>query len=284
MHAYLLCFLIMVFPTVAHAMLVQQEMRPGIPASAEYRVGKRDKPAVLLLHGFLQTREFSTVNTLAAGLHDAGYTVLSPTLSLNIPNRTQSLACEAVHRHSMDDDVAEIGRWTTWLKSRGHPAIVLLGHSFGSLQLLAYLSGKPDAAVKGYIGTSLIEAQTGTTARPELIADLNSRILKKQRGLVTHSLSFCRKYTSTPEDLLSYLRWDQAHVLASLKQSPVRTKLVMGDSDEMLGGGWIKALQHVQTPMVIVSGANHFMDGEHEFDLLEHTLKHLETIKLPPSR
>ncbi len=58
----------------------------------------------------------------------------------------------------------------------------------------------------------------------------------------------------------------------------------MGDSDETLGGGWIKALQHVQTPMVIVSGANHFMDGEHEFDLLEHTLKHLETIKLPPSR
>jgi len=30
-------------------------------------------------------------------------------------------------------------------------------------------------------------------------------------------------------------------------------------------------LQHVQTPMVIVKGANHFMDGEHEFDLLEHT-------------
>lgn len=284
MRTYLLCFLIMVFPAVAHASLVQQEMRPGIPASAEYRIGKPDKPAVLLLHGFLQTREFSTVNTLAAGLHDAGYTVLSPTLSLNIPNRTQSLACEAVHRHSMDDDVAEIGRWATWLKSRGHPAIVLLGHSFGSLQLLAYLSGKPDAAVKGYIGTSLIEAQTGTTARPELIADLNSRILKKQRGLVTHSLSFCRKYTSTPEDLLSYLRWDQAYVLASLKRLPVRSKLVMGDSDETLGGGWIKALQHVQTPMVIVSGANHFMDGEHEFDLLEHTLKHLETIKLPPSR
>lgn len=284
MRTYLLCFLIMIFPTVAHAMLVQQEIRPGIPASAEYRIGKHDKPAVLLLHGFLQTREFSTVNTLAAGLHDAGYTVLSPTLSLNIPNRTQSLACEAIHRHSMDDDVAEIGRWATWLKSRGHPAIVLLGHSFGSLQLLAYLSGKPDAAVKGYIGTSLIEAQTGTTARPELIAGLNSRILKKQHGLVTHSLSFCRKYSSTPEDLLSYLRWDQAHVLASLKRLPVRSKLVMGDSDETLGGGWINALQHVQTPMVIVSGANHFMDGEHEFDLLEHTLKHLETIKLPPSR
>ena len=163
MRAYLLCLLISVFPTAAHARLFNSRCVRAFTASAEYLVGERNKPAVLLLHGFLQTREFPTVATLARGLHDAGYTVLSPTLSLNIPNRKQSLACEAVHRHSLDDDVAEIGRWVNWLKSRGHRAIVLLGHSFGSLQLLAYLSAKPDAAVKGYIGTSLIEAQIGTT-------------------------------------------------------------------------------------------------------------------------
>ena len=53
-------------------------------------------------------------------------------------------------------------------------------------------------------------------------------------------------------------------------------QLIMGDADNMLGHDWIKALQHVQTPMVIVKGANHFMDGEHEFDLLEHTLDFLK--------
>jgi dienelactone hydrolase len=78
MRAFLFCLLISVFPAAAHAELVQQLMRPGIPASAEYRVGERSKPAVLMLHGFLQTREFSTVATLSRGLHDAGYTVLSP--------------------------------------------------------------------------------------------------------------------------------------------------------------------------------------------------------------
>lgn len=106
-----------VFPAAAHAELVQQLMRPGIPASAEYLAGERDKPAVLLLHGFLQTYEFSTVTTLARGLHDAGYTILSPTLSLNIPGRKQRLACEAVHKHSMDDDVAEIARWAAASRS-----------------------------------------------------------------------------------------------------------------------------------------------------------------------
>src|SRR5512143_4272871 len=133
MRIYLLCLLISVFPVAANASIVQQEMRPGIPANAEYLIGERSKPAVLLLHGFLQTRAFPTVATLARGLQDAGYSVLSPTLSLGIPNRTQSLACEAVHRHSLDADVAEISRWVGWLKAHGHHAIVLVGHSFGSL-------------------------------------------------------------------------------------------------------------------------------------------------------
>ena len=284
MHIVLFCLLILVFPAAAHAMIAQLEMRPGITASAEYLVGERSKPALLLLHGFLQTRDFPTVATLARGLQDAGYTVLAPTLSLNIPNRAQSLACEAVHKHSLDDDVSEIGRWVGWLKSQGHHSIVLVGHSFGSLQLLAYLSHKPDAAVKAYIGASLIEAQIGTTARPALIAQLEDRVRGKQRALVNQALSFCGKYPSTPEGLLSYVYWDQARLLAALKHSPVDVKLIMGGMDNMLERGWIKALQHVRTPMVIVKGASHFMDGAHEFDLLDHTLKHLETIKAPLSR
>jgi pimeloyl-ACP methyl ester carboxylesterase len=279
MRTYLLYLLISLFPVAAHAMIVQQEMRPGISADAEYLVGERSKPAVLMLHGFLQTRDFPTMTMLARGLQEAGYTVLLPTLSLNIPNRSQSLACEAVHRHSLDDDIAEIGRWVIWLKSRGHRAVVLLGHSFGGMQLLAYLSAQPDAAVKGYIGASLVEAQIGSASRPALIAQLESRVHGKQRALVTQTLSFCRKYPSTPEGLLSYVRWDQARLLAALKQSPVGVKLIMGDADNTLGRGWLKALQHVQTPMAIVRGASHFMGGEHEFDLLDQTLRYLENIR-----
>lgn len=284
MRLYLLCLLMMLFPAAAHAAIVQQEMRPGISANAEYLIGERSKPAVLLLHGFLQTREFTTVTTLARGLQDAGYTVLSPTLSLNIPNRTQSLACEAVHKHGMEDDVAEIAHWVDWLKSHGHRSIVLIGHSFGSLQLLAYLSAHPDPAVKAYIGASLVEAQIGPVSRPALIVRLENRVRDGQRALMTQSMSFCSKYTSTPNDLLSYVRWDQTRVLTALKQAPVSVQLIMGDADSTLGHGWLKALQNIQVPIVIVHGGSHFMDGEHEFDLLDHTLKFLESISQGNSR
>jgi pimeloyl-ACP methyl ester carboxylesterase len=284
MRACLICLLLSMLPDWAQAAIIQLEMRPGISASAEYMVGQPSRPAVLLLHGFLQTREFPTVATLARGLHDAGYSVLSPTLSLGIPKREQSLACEASHRHSLDDDITEISRWVGWLKTHGHRSIVLVGHSFGSLQLLAYLNTHPDKAIKAYIGASLIEAQVNTSSRPSLIMELESQAANKQRTLVTHSLSFCRKYTSTPEDLLTYVRWDQPRTLAALKASPVSVQLIMGDQDEILGRDWIKALKHVRTPIVIVEGANHFMDGEHEFDLLEHTLHYLERIQKVPSR
>ena len=279
MRVLLLCLLFLIVPAAAHGEIVHQLVRPGMPASADYLVGDRNKPAVLLVHGFLQTREFPTVATLARGLNDAGYTVLSPTLSLNIPNRRQSLPCEAVHKHGMADDVAEIARWVAWLKSQGNPSIVLFGHSFGSLQALAYLVGKPDRAVKGYVGASLIEAQIGSNARPALITQLESRLLDKQHELVNQPLSFCARYPSTPDGLLSYVRWDQASVLSALKKSPVKIQLIMGDSDEMIGGNWLKALKHIQIPLVVVKGANHFLNGEYEFDLLDHTVKFLETLK-----
>lgn len=284
MRAYLLYLLITAFPAVAEAMVVQQQMRPGIAASAEYLPGGRHQPAVLLLHGFLQTREFPTVATLARGLRDAGYPVLSPTLSLGIPGRERSLACEAVHAHSLEDDVAEIARWVAWMKSAGHRDIVLLGHSFGSLQLLAYLSERPDPAVKAYIGTSLVEAQIGPTPRAALIARLERQSRDTQRLLVTEHLSYCKKYPSAPQALLSYVRWDQARTLSALKQSPVGVKLIMGDADTMLGGGWLTALRHLPLDITVVKGANHFMDGHYEFDLLGHTLRHLEGLGPSPIR
>lgn len=267
----LLCFIL----PATQAAVVTQTARPGITVDANYLPGAQNKPAVLLVHGFLQTRTFSTVAMLADRLHDAGYTVLTPTLSLNIPLRKQSLPCEAIHRHGLDEDVAEIALWVRWLKAQGHSHIVLFGHSFGSLQLLAYLSAQPDPAVKAYIGTSLIEAQIGSTDRRALIAQLEERLRHNQRDLVNQSLSFCRKYTSTPEGLLSYVRWDQTRTLTALKQAPVRTLLIMGDSDNVLGHNWLKALQHIRTRIVVVKGANHFMDGEHEFDLLDRTLEFL---------
>jgi len=280
-YGYLL-FLLLLLPQAAAAERARIELRNGLTAQAEYLSGKPTLPAVLVLHGFLQTHDFPTVATLARGLNESGYTVLAPTLSLGVPNRKQSLACEAVHRHSLDDDLDEIDRWVKWLTSRGHRQIVLIGHSFGSMQLLAYLAGKPDPAVRGYIAASLTETQIGPISRAELIERLEDAVARGDHKLVNQPISYCKKYPSNPAALLSYVRWDQARLVKALNAYKGHKLLIMGDADVMIGRKWLSTLQESRTPMAIVKGAGHFMDGEHEFDLLEHSLAQLK--KMAPAQ
>lgn len=280
-YGYLL-FLLLLLPQAEAAERARIELGNGLTAQAEYLSGKPTLPAVLVLHGFLQTHDFPTVATLARGLNDSGYTVLAPTLSLGVPNRKKSLACEAVHRHSLDEDLDEIDRWVKWLTSRGHRQIVLIGHSFGSMQLLAYLAGKPDPAVRGYIAASLTETQIGPTSRAELIERLEDAVARGDHKLVNQPISYCKKYPSNPAALLSYVRWDQARLVKALNAFKGRKLLIMGDADVMIGQKWLSTLQQSRTPIAIVKGAGHFMDGEHEFDLLEHSLTQLK--KMAPAQ
>lgn len=283
LRAHWFFLLLGLLPLSAHATLITLEMRPNLPATADYQPGARDKPAILILHGFLQTREFPTVATLARGLADAGYSVLTPTLTLGIPARGQSLACEAVHHTSLVDDIAEIERWVKWLRDKGHRHIVLVGHSFGSLQLLAYLQNQSNPAITGFVGVSMVEAQIGGQPRAPLIERLTAQVARHDHKLVTEPLSFCGRYPTTAEALLTYVRWDQPRLLAAVQRLGDRSLLIMGNSDNRLEQGWLRALQHLKTPLIVIEGGNHFMSGEHEFDVVEHTLAYLKSGTRPES-
>lgn len=277
-----LCMLLSFCSALAMADEVSLTMPNGLTALAEYRIGKADKPAVLLLHGFLQTHHFPTVNRLTEELHSEGHTVLAPTLTLGVPNRKQSLACEAVHTQTLPDNAAEIKTWLDWLSAQGHGSVVLLGHSTGSMNLLNFLASQRHAAVTKLIGISLVEArlELDTKGRRALEADLRRRIARKDTGLVEHQLSFCKNYRASPASLLSYLEWTPERILETARQVQTPQAYVMGDQDDRLGRNWIARLKQTGQRLYIVRGANHFMDGEHEFDLLDHVLLEL---RRPPS-
>ena len=93
------------------AEIIELETAEKRISQATFLQGDNDASPLLILHGFLQTREFSTVNRLVNSLNESGYTVLAPTLTLGISRRKQSLACEAIHTHSVEKDTAEIAQW-----------------------------------------------------------------------------------------------------------------------------------------------------------------------------
>lgn len=273
--AALACLLIPLSSFANHE--VEARLPSGTIISAGFHAGKKGLPAVLVLHGFLQTRTFPTIASTMEALSEAGYTVLTPTLSLGISGRNKSLPCEAVHLHTLDEDAAEIAFWVRWLTQKGYSTIILVGHSFGNVQLLASLNRAPMPAVKQLLMISLIdvEAKQSAQQRARLVQALRDRVARGDRSLAEVELGHCRKYVGPPAALLSYMAISRAGILDFLVRSPVPAEVIMGGKDDRMGPGWVETLASRGIPVRTISGASHFFDNQYEFDLQDTVLKAL---------
>lgn len=267
----LLGLMLMLPGPAAQADIIENRLANGVVLSADFHAGKPQLPAIILLHGFLQTREFPTVNRLADGLTAAGFTTLAPTLSLGISRRAKSLPCEAAHRHTLEQDVAEIAVWVDWLAKRHPGPIIFIGHSYGSLQGLVYASATPHPALQQLIALSLIDTERhpAKVSVAALLAQAKARVAKGDKRLVDFALGHCTKFTATPESYISYANWDRKRVLGLSRNSHVPVHVVIGDEDNRMGKGWAQALSAAGVQVDKIKGANHFFDAEYEFDLLD---------------
>ncbi|BAN34250.1 hypothetical protein SCD_n00401 [Sulfuricella denitrificans skB26] len=252
----------------ATAETVEAKLSTGIIATADFRAGQPSRPAILLLHGFLQTRYAPPMSSLANTLADRGYTVLTPTLTLDINRRAKSLACEAVHTHTMEGDVAEIGFWANWLANKGYSSIALIGHSVGSTQILRYAAKDPNQAVKKVVLTSLVPFH----GKPQEVQ--NALALAKrpagERNLGRFTLTYCNNnYVAPPAAYLSYVSNDTKQTLDLLGKTKVPAEVILGTADKTITTDWPQKIQSRGTPVTIIDKASHFFDGAQEFDLAD---------------
>lgn len=273
-------FLLLVFllfrNDVLYAETVSLKTSRNIFATAEYHPGEAEKPLLIFIHGFLQTRSFSTVARLYDALRDSGYSVLSPTLSLGVSNRAQALPCESIHLHSLSADTDEIDQWVKWAIARGHKDIVLVGHSVGSVNITAYLARNINPEVNKSILISLSYFGPGRAAafETEQHAQKARDMLKKgDNGLDKFALSFCKDYVTTPENFLSYYDWSDKQVLQAIKLETSENYIIFGSADDRIGKKWVSELQKVSGKIIVIDGASHFFDQSYEFDLLDNVEK-----------
>jgi pimeloyl-ACP methyl ester carboxylesterase len=251
-------------------------MQNGLLASAEYLQANQQKTPILILHGFLQTRDFFTIRRIADALHEEGYNVLLPNLSLGIDQRKQSLPCEAIHTHSMDQDRDEIAKWVDWLYQKTAQPVTLIGHSMGSLTLLAYLhSHPPQESIKQAILVSLIAFEQGPIAKESSIdrdrAEEAQAIGRKD--IQNYRLAFCDSYPTQPSHYLSYINWNQPQVHSALLGLSLKPSIILGGSDNRLSPDWKPILMNIRANVIEIDGANHFFDHAHEFDLLDNIIQ-----------
>lgn len=256
---------------------VEAKLPSGMVVSASYHQGRKQLPAVLILHGFLQTRDFPTVATTMDALASGGYTVLAPTLSLGVSRRNKSLPCEALHLHTLEEDAAEVAFWVRWLMSKGHTRITLIGHSYGNLQLLTYLGKAPSPTVKQLLMISLtdVEAKQSAAQRARFAQELRERVARGDRGLAEVEFGHCKKYVSPPASLLSYMSFSRQSILDAVAQSPVPSRVIMGSRDDRMGASWVEHLTARGIAVSVIPGASHFFDNQFEFDLHEVVLQNV---------
>ncbi len=250
--------MLLLLPITAQAAVVELDTDAGIIATADFRNPDGDGDPVLILHGFLQTRDFPTVRRLAGNLADEGHPVLRPTLSLSVPRRSQSLKCEAVHTHSLDQDVQELGQWVAWLHRRTGRRIVLIGHSAGGHVITRYLARYPDAPLKQVILISIAPPVGRKPAAGEP---------RKEGELAEYSLAYCLRYATTRSAFHSYVDWGPLQMIAAMTGAQIPVKVLVGGNDKRLKPAWLERLRTGGVALAEVPGAGHFFDGDHEFEL-----------------
>ena len=253
----------------------------NLTAQAQYVEGDPNKPAILIVHGFLTTNQFHTVVSMAQGFQEEGYSVLTPTLTLGINARKQSVKCNSIHTHTLEDDITEIEEWIKWLEMQGKKEIVVIGHSSGSQELLSMLHNKTQPSVKLAIFTSLFYLNGPELGTIQKELDFAKKALANN-NLRPHKYSFlfCKNdYYATPQSFLSYHKLTREYVLQELKKLSIPHYTIMGQADkryQSVGLNWLDELKETGTNLVVIEGANHFFSSEYEFDLQETLLKILQ--------
>lgn len=272
MHKFLILLLgnLLFFIVPAQAKQVTlQASETHVPGQARYLDNGLEKPAILILHGFSATHNYPTVQALQDYFNLSGYTTLAPTLSLQIPLRSQPIQCNSLHTHTLQQDVDEVKAWIQWLEQQGHQEIILIGHSSGSQTLLEAMFPDTPQSIKALILTSLFylngEELGNLASEITLAQDLLAEGRNQPRKF---NFLFCQNdYLATPESYLSYLTITRNRVLTTIEQLNIPSYSLMGSADNrysQVGKEWLNELDASKTRLSIIEGADHFFTGEHE--------------------
>ena len=269
--AMLVWLLVTAMPVAALAGSARMELAlaPDRVAEADYWPGAADMPAILILHGFLQTREFPAIRRLAQALADQGFSVLTPTLSLGLNRRRQSLACEAVHTHTLEQDVAELSAWTRWLAGRAGKAPVVIGQGVGGIQVAAMLDAREAPVHRALlVDTNAFQQQPSGAPGAALPA-----VAGDAQGIAIYRLGYCARYAGTAAASGSYLAWDRDRVRHALLALDAPVTLISGGGTVRVGTDWVRALEEGGVTVRSIPGVEHFFDLAHAPELLDEVLR-----------
>ena len=253
-----------------------EELLPnGLLAEAKYIQGDADKPVILLMHGFLTVHNFNLIQNIATEIADNHFTVLTPTLTLGISKRRTTLDCDALHLHSMEDDLKEIEWWVNWLIGKGHKKIILMGHSSGAVQIINYANTYKHKELIKVIALSLVPLSTPINNQTALSNQNVLKLIENNNTDIHHfTLAYCiENYSAPAKQYLSYAKWDPPHILKSLNAISLDKKVIIGSLDISRFNKWISDIKNTNSRVDVIEGADHFFGSGTEFELYDSIMQ-----------
>lgn len=260
---------------------IEEILPNGMLAVAEYSQGDANKPAILLLHGFLTVHTFNLISNIASEIADNHYSILAPTLTLGISKRKSTLDCSALHLHTMESDLGEIEWWVNWLIKKGHKKIILMGHSSGSVEIVNYISQYQHAEVVKFIGLSIIPPGDKNNSHFVTSVKIASRMLaNRDTDIKTFTLGYCiENYSAPAVEFMSYGQWNSDRILKTLRSIKIHKKIIMGSDDIPVYQDWIRDLESTGTTVDVIQSADHFFANGTEFELYDSIKQGLTDIE-----
>ncbi|MDQ1362371.1 MAG: hypothetical protein QG652_231 [Pseudomonadota bacterium] len=272
----LCAYLIFLLPFAsATAADIEKVMPNGLIANADYFQGDADKPAILLLHGFLTVHHFNLIKNISTELADNHYSVLAPTLTLGISRRKTTLDCDALHLHSMESDLKEIDWWVKWLIEEGHKEIILIGHSSGAIQLTDYASKQKYKEIKKLVALSMIPLADKNNSHFLAASKKAAKLLQsKDNSIQNFTLAYCiDNYSAPASEYMSYAVQDFRRILQTLHSVQTKTTVIMGGNDIPVYPNWLKDIKDAGARVKVIDGADHFFGSGTEFELYDDIMQ-----------
>ena len=264
----------------------------GLLGEAVLAPGKTWKDgAVLLLHGTMTHRSMDTTAHLQKALLEQGYSSLSMTLSLGLPDRRGNADCDKPQTHRHQDAPAEVAAWIAYLKTQGATDITVLGFSRGGNQtarlaidgmdpavkrlvLLAPLAWDDKRVSEGYENFHSVPLKARLAEADGMVKAGKGRDLMRGIGF-----QFCPKTDVSAETFLSYYRDDGRMDTPSLVPKIKLPILFITATLDEIFPDLPQRMKNKQGPnvrMASIDGANHFFRDLLSDEVADAVVKFLE--------
>lgn len=244
---------------------------------------------LMLTHGTLAHNEMEIISYVQEQMVDYGISTLAINLSYGLDNRESAMYdCTLPAQHTMQQALAEMDAWQTWLDGQGAGDRWVMGHSRGGNQTAQFAAANQDK-IKGQVLLApatwdYTKTLEGYGKRYETPIE---PILEKAKGMDLKamidgiSIIYCENSGASAEAVLSYYgNYPEYDTPTVLKETNIPTLVIAGSLDTVVADlpEKMESIDKENIELIVVEDADHFFLDLFADEAVEYAVDFIENL------